>query len=62
MVKKISLFFAGYLVMISILYIISTWDKYPSAIFGKWALILTPLYIICSLLVNYFLKKYDKAK
>lgn len=62
MMKKMSLFFTGYLMMIFIIYIISTWDPYSPAIFGKWALVLTPLYIICALLVNYLIKKYDKAK
>lgn len=62
MIKVTILFFGGYLIMLLVLVVISKWDDYTPSIFGKWSIILTPIYIIVFFLLYYIFKKKTNEK
>jgi hypothetical protein len=62
MLKKTSIFFLGYFIILCILLIINNLqDKFTPSIFGKWATIITPIYILVFILIVY-LKKRNHEK
>jgi len=62
MTKKLSLFFAGYFVILTILYLTAKGDKFTPSTFGKWAMIITPIYLFLFVLFFYFKKKSKNEK
>lgn len=56
MAKKLALFFAGYFVILTITYFIAKGDKFTPSTFGKWAMIITPIYLFLFILFIYFKK------
>lgn len=62
MIKKISLFFLGYLLIIFIVSYINGLDETKPSIFGDWMKIITPIYIVVFVILEKLYRKYVKAK
>ena len=62
MIKKISLFFFGYLLIIFVVSYINGLDETKPSIFGDWMKIITPVYIVVFIIVQKLYKKYGKAE
>jgi hypothetical protein len=54
MAKKLALFFAGYFVILTVIYFTAKGDEFTPSSVGKWAMIITPIYLFLFILFIYF--------
>jgi hypothetical protein len=53
MIKKLSFLFTGYLIILTALYFSCSGDKFTPSSFGKWAMIITPIYLLIFIVYSY---------
>jgi len=53
MKNKLTFLFVGYLIILTVLYFVFKGDKYSPSSVGKWAMIVTPIYLLLFVVFTY---------